>query len=265
MAKPFKLKSGNKTSFKMMGSSPIKQTTNDGLDDDGLYNPVPDIRRSAPWSQEAKDKLKDQYYTGEYESYDTGIEDDPTTDVDESVGTRPRMKNIEEGWDYSTGGEFTDPNVSRYKSKEEIRQDKKDRKLKSKGYGSEGGKKYTKEERYKDRMKNLADKYQRARGEGSYGVSFDWRNMLLGGDIASGFTVEPKKDILARKIEKKASKKKSKELKETRKTQRDAVKAEQKAYKKYKKQQKKSGVEAKDFDHWKRTLGKKGGGQSLDK
>jgi hypothetical protein len=275
MAKSFKLKSGNKPSFKMMGSSPIKQTYGTGLFDatEGITQRTQDftnlqiekakterdlLLKRAPWSPEVKEKHKEQYESDEMEEFDTGEVDEMGKAI---MGKRKVMKDLEEGWDYTAGANLTDPNISRYKSKEEIRQDKKDRKAASKGFESEEGEKYTKEEKYKDRMANLADKYQRARGTGAMGVSFDWKNMLLGGDIASGFKVEPKKDILARKIKKKAAKKTSRELKKTRKTQRRAFKDEQKAYKTYKKKQKKLDVEPKDFDHWKRTLGKKGGGQ----
>jgi hypothetical protein len=231
MAKSFKLKSGNKPSFKMMGSSPIKQTVT------GLETPDADaiLQRTqeyldkkaereeqqrldrvkyAPWSEEVKEKHKEQYESDEMEEFDTGEVDEEGKAI---IGTRKVMKDLEEGWDYTAGTELTDANISKYKSKEEIRQDKKDRKAASKGFGSEEGEKYTKEEKYKDKMYNLADKYQRARGTGGMGVSFDWKNMLLGGSIASGFKIEPKKDILARKIKKKAAKKTSRELKKTRK------------------------------------------------
>ena len=81
MAKSFKLKSGNKPSFKMMGSSPIKQTST-GLETpgaDAILKRTQDFKdkqsekeylrkealKKAPWSEEVKEKHKEQYDTGQ--------------------------------------------------------------------------------------------------------------------------------------------------------------------------------------------------------
>ena len=97
------------------------------------------------------------------EKYDTG-------EVDEVSG-EPIMGDLQEGWDYSKGTDFTDPTMSQYKSKAEIRKDKRNRRLKSKtnieteegkflGMDTGVTKQYTKEEKHKDKIANLADKYQ---------------------------------------------------------------------------------------------------------
>tara|TARA_R100000152_G_scaffold20545_1_gene14543 strand:- start:76 stop:795 length:720 start_codon:yes stop_codon:yes gene_type:complete len=177
-----------------------------------------DLIDNAPWSDNIKDKHKEKAYNPE-----TG----------ETTGD-----DLKEGWDYTGGTDFTDPSVDRYKSKEEIKQDKKTRKLKSKlnkqteegkflGLHTGVTKQYTKKEKHSDKMAYLADKYQRARGTGEMGVSFDWRNMLLGG-LAEGFKVEPKKDILARKIKKKEQKFKAKETKRKAKEERKKLRNKKK-------------------------------------
>jgi len=208
----FKLKSGNKTSFKNMGSSPIKQSA------DGLGDPAAEIQKrtseyekakaaariareekaaqiqakrdmmaNAPWTDKAKQRNIEQYDTGQVDKYGNPIYEDPS-----------------EG----TGLDVEDDDISKYKSKTQIKHDAKMRELESMSDDV-----YTDEERYTDKQAGLADRIDRAKGTGKSGLSFDWKRMLLGGDIASGFKIEPKKDILQRRKDKSTKKYNKKQAK----------------------------------------------------
>ena len=225
----FKLKSGNSPKFKMVGSSPVKAT------DSGLDTPEADaiLQRS----QDRKDKLELQRDMIDYAPWnvqkpgevESGKEDDPTTPEDES-----KMK-MEEGWDYSTeGGE--DANINKYKSKSQIKYENKMSKLKSKRDDAttpEDESKYTKEEKYEDKLTNLENRQRRAKGTGGYGLKFDWRNMLAGDSIAAGFSIEKKEDLLGGKIKKHKDKYRRKQEKESIKKTYKTEKAASKGYKKY--------------------------------
>ena len=210
----FKLKSGNSPKFKMVGSSPAKAT------DSGLNTPEADaiLRRNQQYldlkAERAAEAQRQQdmidyapWNVQEPGEVDSGIEDDPTTTGDES-----KMK-MEEGWDYSTKGD-EDTNINKYKSKSQVKYEKKINKIKSKTddpLTEADESKYTKEEKYQDKLAHLENKQQRARGKGSYGLKFDWRNMLVGDSIASGFSVEKKEDLLGDKIQKHKDKYKRKQ------------------------------------------------------
>ena len=205
----FKLRSGNAPKFKMVGSSPLKQedeslTTSKAEKESGVigdeeskYTPRKqtqaeidaektalaklereEILKYAPWQEATKEKYKEE------------VDGEPMT---EGMGL----------------GTETDLDIAKYKSKAEIKHDAKMRKLKAKEDAE-----YTDVEKYRGKQRKLADKYQRARGTGEMGVSFDWRNMLLGGGVVSGFKVEPKKDILSRKMKKTSDKRKTQKTRE---------------------------------------------------
>ena len=243
----FKLKSGNSPKFKMVGSSPVKAT------DSGLDTPEADaiLQRS----QDRKDKLELQRDMIDYAPWnvqkagevESGKEDDPTTTCDES-----KMK-MEEGWDYSAeGGE--DANINKYKSKSQIKYENKMSKLKSKRDDAttpEDESKYTKEEKYEDKLTNLENRQRRAKGTGSYGLKFDWRNMLVGDSVAAGFSIEKKEDLLSSKIQKHKDKYRREEETAYIKSVYKGKKKENKAYKKWKKD---NPGEGKTFDFWKNKV-----------
>jgi hypothetical protein len=235
----FKLKSGNSPKFKMVGSSPIKATGS------GLDTPEADAIRQR--SQNYKDRLQEQRDMVKYAPWnvqepgevESGEGDDPTTSTDES-----KMK-MEEGWDYSTGG-GEDANINKYKSKTQIKYENKIRKQRSKQDLD-----YTDEEKHQDKLANLEDKQRRAKGTGSYGLKFDWRNMLAGDSIGAGFSVEKREDLLGGKIQKHKDKYRRKEEIEVFKAVYKGKKKENKAYKKWKKD---NPGEGKTFDFWKNKV-----------
>lgn len=222
----FKLRSGNSPKFKHIGSSPLKETS------DGLYDAASNIQantrktkeqmfdqnqayekkkrqaeteliENAPWNEKSKAEtatLKGQKGPTKGEDGKTSGKDAITkTDVGEG------------GYKYGGDGSLDDPsrfdaNINKYKTKSQIKEDAKQRKMKSKLYDSDDGSKLTHAEKYANEQQKLADKYQRARGEGTKGLKFDWKNMLLGNSIASGFSIERKQDLIADRMSKKSKK-----------------------------------------------------------
>ena len=251
----FKLKSGNKVSFKMMGHSPLKQDET-GLGDDAAriqkntrltklqkheeekaYNEkkaadAQALHENVPWGEKAKE-----------ESATMKGQKGPKKDDQGNISGKDAMTSTDTGeGGYNYGEEtFSDTNINKYKTKAQIKQDAKTRKAKSKSYGSEGDRKYTDDEKYSDKINTLADKYQRASGEGSYGLTFDWKKMLVGDSVASGFGFKRKQDIVAGKMSKLARKKRDAKTKQAGRDERKTLKTKNKAYKKYLKQQKKLG------------------------
>ena len=230
----FKLRSGNSPKFKHMGSSPLKDNH-----DDGLGNPADEINKRT--TRTKVDKLQDELDYKKKKAAEErrlqettpwnedvkaetatmkNVKKGPEGDVDPETG---KITNIsgkdasvktdvgEGGYDYGGDGKLADgtrfdANINKYKTKTQINLDAKQRKLNSKAYDSDGGKKRTKAEKYSDKTQKLADKYQRAKGEGGFGLKFDWKNMLMGGDIASGVSVERKQDLIADRLSKRAQK-----------------------------------------------------------
>ena len=234
----FKLRSGNKPTFKNMGSSPVKQTTDyaanltggeaiksrtaaskeERLKDEIAYKKLreAELRKTleeAPWSE-----------TRKKENISMVDEDDnPITDKSNVISATG-----EGGYDYT---QDRDANINKYKSKEQIKQDHKNRKLESKL--SDG--KYTKDEKYADKQSKRFDKYQRARGTGKMGLRFNWKNMLLGDSIAAGFSVDKQENIIADKMTKAAEKRRDKAFKKEQKDKRKDRKKYYKPYQEYKK------------------------------
>ena len=236
----FKLRSGNKPTFKNMGSSPVKQTTDyaanltggeaiksrtaaskeERLKDEIAYKKLreTELRKTleeAPWSE-----------TRKKENISMVDEDgNPITDKSNVISATGKG-----GFDYDHTAS-SDENINKYKSKEQIRQDHKDRKLKSKMSDLE----YTKDEKYADKQSKRFDKYQRARGTGKMGLRFNWKNMLLGDSIAAGFSVDKQENIIADKMTKAAEKRRDKAFKKEQKDKRKDRKKYYKPYQEYKK------------------------------
>jgi len=235
----FKLRSGNKTPFKMMGSSPMKQASYANLDET-------DAKRIKETTRQTKEKqLEDEiaYKELQDEQLRQTLEDAPWSDTRKKENISMKDGETvsatgEGGYDYNQSA-MSDANINKYKSKQQIKQDSKDRKLDSKISGNE----YTKDEKYADKQLKRQDKYQRARGTGEMGLRFNWKNALLGDGLMAGFSVDKKENIIGDKIKKAAEKRRDKQLKDkrkaTRKTKKAAhkekVKNYRKAYKEYKK------------------------------
>tara|TARA_R100001594_G_scaffold51939_1_gene85448 strand:- start:53 stop:808 length:756 start_codon:yes stop_codon:yes gene_type:complete len=243
----FKLRSGNKPTFKSMGSSPLHQTGT-GLVGGAGDNVSEDIKKRTYISKEQQLQKEIDYKELRQAQLEQKLEDAPwsKTRKKENITMRDKDGNIigetvsptgEDGYDYDHDV-MSDENINKYKSKEQIRQDARDRKLQSKSTDN----KYTKDEKYADKMAELGDKYQRARGTGSMGLKFNWKNALLSDGLLGGFSIERKQDIIADKMTKKASKRRDAQLKKERRTAR-------KNYKKYTKNLEK-GDDQMSFDEW---------------
>jgi len=234
----FKLRSGNKTPFKMMGSSPLKQTEDDGLSTSDADRIKKNTKRTKLQKYQDEVAYKESKLAREREAMETtpwnedvkaetatmkNVQKGPKGDVDPDTG---KVTNIsgedasvktdvgEGGYDYGEDGNLDDKsrydkNVNKYKTKTQIKEDDKQRKHQSKLYDSDQGKKRTYAEKYADKTQKLADKYQRAKGEGSFGLKFDWKKMLLSDSIAGGFSIERKQDLIADKLSKRAKKRRN--------------------------------------------------------
>ena len=214
----FKMRSGNKVSFKNMGGSPAQKVVN--IEDSGLEGGTPDIQNYNKQKEyekmEAKNlaKLEKKYTSGTLKD----LRDYNISEEQKSSGGRVLTEGVD----------VTDDDINQYKSKEQLKQDKKTRKLTSKldERGDEEKRDYTREEKRSDKDDLLADKLQRAKGTGSNTMTFDIRNALLGGSLGAGLTLEAKHKVLQRKIDKRAKKALGRKAKEKGKTDRDILKAE---------------------------------------
>ena len=210
----FKMKSGNKVSFKNMGSSPAKQdidTSLDSSDADAIIERDVERKRNKELAVqianlESKDSQADRTKR---------ILEGKGTDADRIKAEKTRAE-VEKNkklmpWSKETKEYYADPDMAKYvKSRGELRADRNLNKELSRSEDSPGGKKITKEERYDTRTKDLYNKYKSAQGSGKQGVKFNWKDALFsGGGLAGGFSIGPKRDILAEKMIKRDTKKKS--------------------------------------------------------
>jgi hypothetical protein len=243
----FKLKSGNKPTFKNMGSSPLHQTGT-GLVGGAGDNVSEDIKKRTYISKGQQLQEEIDYKASREAQLQQILADAPwsKTRREKNITMRDEDGNIigetisptgEGGYDYGYSV-MSDENINKYKSKEQIRQDAKDRELQSRSTDNE----YTEDERYTDEMAELADRYQRARGTGGMGLKFSWQDALLSGGILGGLKVAPKQNIIADKMTKKASKRRDAKLRKERRTSR-------KSYNQYKKGLKKEDSQM-SFDEW---------------
>ena len=247
----FKLKSGNQPKFKMVGSSPVKATATEMAVGEGLNTPTAikireNMRIAAEQKLEnAKAKQKENKELVEY----YGDESEPMREKNrEKVEIDGKMVAPTEGTDIHV----KDEDISKYKSKTQIKHDAKMRKLRAK---EEDG--YSDEEKYANRQAKLQDKITRAKGTGGSSLTFDWKSMLLGDSIAAGFKIKPKKDVLAKRKAKHTKGRDTKLAKEESKSIIKAKKYWNKEYKDYVKLQNKNNSSAKSFAEWKESRGKK--------
>ena len=178
----FKMRSGNKVSFKNMGGSPAKQDTSlvsKGETDADTWK----LKKAE--KDEAKLQLqKESRSLGELKDYNVRQEQE----------TSGRKNSLTEGVN------VTDDDVNQYKSKEQLLQDRVTRNTERRQMEYGGGKR--KAQLTKDRDATLRDKLQRSKGTGRNTMTFDWRQALLGGDVKSGMRYEPAHEVLQRKIDK---------------------------------------------------------------
>jgi hypothetical protein len=226
----FKLKSGNKVSFKNMGSSPAKQTTDYTA---GLTGGE-DIKKRT----EAR-LLEQQYAEERRKAKRDAISNMPTEEerrqenIQEERASRPEAdpitgevkigKKLEEGKDYKTKEtlkqEKKTRRYNRRQTKKEANQKVKDAREAS-GKGSEDVKKakaerkdtrrVMKAQKRADRTTTLEDRAKRERGTGESKAKVNWKKYALsGGDAAA--SVEH--DAKYKSTEKKIAKRKAKDAK----------------------------------------------------
>jgi len=221
------MRSGNKVSFKNMGSSPAKQSDEEiGLDTpEAKAIKERDLEKSKNKDLQATiDALKSNKDVGS--ERDKRILSGKATDEDrakqaaswkasneraekapwsqqtkEKYGTM--YKKDKDGLLTEDAKEAAKDNLSRRELIALKRQDKEN--------ARKGDGKITKEERYKINQDNLQRKYKKAQATGGMGVKFNWKNAFTGRGLAGMFDVAPRRDILADKIVRKDKRKTQKE------------------------------------------------------
>ena len=197
MATPFKLKSGNKTSFKEMGSSPLKAPLAEPE-----YHYTPDVPSEVIIGSD-ENALDPAFGNWRADDEEETVADVKETEEDNGTDEGVVEKNtIPQG----TG--------EKYKSRKQRRADKQYHKEQARA--AAGPKKWWQldkigpEQRRRIKQNKLEQKQTEARSKGtvSYGV-----NWSLGGGLQEG--VEPKADRLQRRIDKLEEKEAGSELSKT--------------------------------------------------
>jgi hypothetical protein len=219
----FKLKSGNKVSFKKMGSSPAKQSYDTSLSgaDEGALAAI----------QNTKDKLllEQKYANERRKARLEAINNIPTKE-------ERRTKNIEEERasrdEYDEAGKLIKRGKELvegvdFKSKEKLKQEKKTRRFKTKernkelrakvksGDMTKGEKKLVKKGfRKMDKDQKLKDRAARERGTGKSKARVNWKTYALTGKLSESIEHDAKYKSTEKKIAKRKAKDK---VKQTRK------------------------------------------------
>ena len=245
----FKMRSGNKVSFKNMGGSPAKQS--DGtinidteLDDGSLYKRNTAKRIELENIDTEKRQLKEQaeadYLTsaeGIDETADAAYEKKGAYDEKNRKGNtlddlaeKNKRKAGSTGWE--EGDNVSDADTEKYKSKEQLNQDKKTNKKISKtnldtqdrksGFWNKvlGPKQYTDTEKKADKEAHLEGKLQREKGTGKSGFSFSLKNALIGDSLGAGLDYGAKHKQTQKKINKIERNEKDEKLQTTNKGRR---------------------------------------------
>tara|TARA_R110000744_G_scaffold199155_2_gene318400 strand:+ start:1391 stop:2344 length:954 start_codon:yes stop_codon:yes gene_type:complete len=226
----FKMRSGNKVSFKNMGGSPAKQ-------DDGLIN-VSDTQSEVDLRKRqdlADQRASDNYIAGSQDGArstktkksgenilsvenrsDKTLKDLREYNVKKEQKASGRKKALTEG------ANVTDKDTDKYKSKAQINQEKKTRNVERRQmeYGSDE----RKTQRVKDKDATIKDKLQRAKGTGRSTMTFNWKDALVGGDLSSGMRYEPAHEVLKRKQAKRKTKAITKAARKTGREAREVLK-----------------------------------------
>ena len=225
----FKMRSGNKVSFKSMGGSPAKVTDyTKGLTADTAATAAVDKtkasileRKYAEEQRKANKSALDNMPTNQERRDENIQEERMSRSKDGKIGAK-LVESIKDSGERGEG---------EYGSKEKIKQEKKSRKTTSKTndvtedrkfLGSKkilgislGKKQYTKEEKRKDKDETLKEKAKYERGTGKSKTKFNVKKAILGGSSAAGI----EKDAAYKSTEKKIAKRKTKEeARKTRKT-----------------------------------------------
>ena len=232
----FKMRSGNKVSFKNMGSSPTKQTDAtadalaEGLGTGGLGSEVQGTLTEAQLLERRR-KIEHELHKKEEKDFDYKEKKEEIEDLSKD----PSMSEMStEEYIGSGEVEIGDDDVNQYKTKEQIKQDAKTRKAKSKANTETearkflgmkiGTKQYTKAEKAADKKAKLEDQLQRSKGTGEHKFTYNIGKALLADDFGSGIEYKPKEELIQKKLYKTAKKASDKAAKKKGKTDRKDLK-----------------------------------------
>jgi len=228
----FKLKSGNKVSFKKMGSSPVKQTTDytaelTGGEDIKKRTEAMMLEKNYAESQrQAKREAISNMPTKE-EQRQQNIEEerrsrDITIPVATDDGVREMVvkgKELVEGKDYKTKEtlkqEKKTRNYKRKQAKKDVKKYAKDLSKEDRekmGLTKKNIRKANKEQKRADKTKTLEDRAKRERGTGESRATFDWKKAVVGGSSAAGVGHEAKYKSTEKRIAKRKEKQETKKV-----------------------------------------------------
>ena len=240
----FKLRSGNKTNFKNMGSSPVKQDNNDdGLVSKGeteadlalermksekLQSQIDELKSGKDVPSERNKRILEGKGTDE-DYAKQKLAQQSRADAADKVPWSQKVKdkhkyrdasskNVKsDRWEENEKGEMVyrdeDTDLTRAEKIVKNRQAReKDRKAyeaaKKGGASKEDLRKLKKQQRYNRKTDRMYRNYEDAQAKGTQGLRFNWKNMFLGG-LSDAFDVDSKKDILADRMKKRYAKTKT--------------------------------------------------------
>ena len=239
----FKMRSGNKSSFKDMGSSPAKETeaekssinlagklktknyNSDGLEGGftGVGGGTEYERKIAKFKegQAAKDiKAANDLAEKNAKKIDENSKKiKPTKAEEETAARKSRTESMNSmPWNKDVKAKLADPTKTAT-SKREQRANYKAAKENARGEDSPGGTKITKEEKFTAKRNRDITRSNTAAANGDQALSFNWKNAILGGQgLQAGFDIGSKSDKINAKMAKqdanRASKKAAKATKE---------------------------------------------------
>jgi len=198
----FTLKSGNKVSFRDMGSSPVKQTdytqtaVNEGLVD----------KKANPESNQQQADLSAKTLEAKYREERRKATQDAVSNI--PTAAERRAENIK-----AAGTEGQVEGVD-YKTTKELRKDRKARRQERKGIEDP---KERRDQKIADKITHLENKRDRQKGTGKSKVTFNWKKAVLGGSSAAGVGHRPAHEATQERINRKknrlARRKKNRSLK----------------------------------------------------
>ena len=236
----FKMRSGNKTVFKKMGSSPVKQTNEDTTLPDAdptqtaTYEKMHNKKLEAELAalKASKDNSEqdrsDRILSGEATDQDRAVQKVKRQERVDMTKTAPWSQTVKDKHKYAdaegentktdrydkegnyidteqdtTAGERRAANRARREASKSAFD-----KYKTENPDATGKEKraFKKNQRYNNKTAKLKAKYDSAQAKGTQGLRFNWKNMFLGG-VEDAFEVDSRKNILADKIKKRDRKK----------------------------------------------------------
>jgi hypothetical protein len=239
----FKMRSGNKSSFKDMGSSPAKETEAEKSSinlagklkpknpySDGLEGGFTGVGGGTEYERKIA-KFKEELAAKDIEAANDLAEKNakkidenskkikPTKAEEETAARKSRTESMNSmPWNKDVKAKLADPTKTPT-SKREQRANYKAAKENARGEDSPGGTKITKEEKFTAKRNRDITRSNTAAANGDQALSFNWKNAILGGQgLQAGFDIGSKSDKINAKMAKqdanRASKKAAKATKE---------------------------------------------------